>query len=623
MPKTDQSVDDPAVDCVRALAVDELMVHVGLISAHDRFQASSGLEAAASIVAEAASAAGLSDVRVDRYPADGITRWWTFQAPLSWTPLTARLEVRVDGAACLEVDHARQPFSIATYSAATAPTGVVAPMVTVAGSARGTDLHGAVAVVRAVDFTRGGFLSDLAAAGAVGFVTDAAATRGPDGSLHPGRIELKPLTQLFGFSVTPDELTLIEHCVEADATAHALVAIGRNAKMPVVSGLLPGANAAEEIWLTAHLCHPRPSANDNASGAAALLGVAATHSRLRRQRACWGTDRAIRFIWGPEFVGLAATLHTHVTHRTHARPPSAVINLDMVGEDQALCGGPFLLERNPDSQVSMIAPIAEHIVDRVFASTGPHPGDWRSVPFMGMSDHALFADPQLGCPAVQLCHAPDRFNHSAADSLDKVSAVEMGRATAAGAALAWVLANDDGLPHPTLEQVIERWSHTEITAARAIAKAHRDTESAAWGERMLDHVRQRTEAMRSLLARGPREETTTAPARSPSPPIDDGSALSCSWFGPINLRAMMAALPVSRRASVAALLQADRRNHGVLLNFAIRADGRRTPQQIIEETSFALRRPLRHATAETLLGALIDSGWVSASTPGPRQGLTS
>ena len=48
----------------------------------------------------------------------------------------------------------------------------------------------------------------------------------------------------------------------------------------VVEAFIPGTPGANEILLVSHLCHPRPGANDNASGAAALLETAATLARL-------------------------------------------------------------------------------------------------------------------------------------------------------------------------------------------------------------------------------------------------------------------------------------------------------------------------------------------------------
>ena len=44
-------------------------------------------------------------------------------------------------------------------------------------------------------------------------------------------------------------------------------------KLQVLSALIPGEDKNKEIWLAAHLCHPHPGANDNASGSGALLEV--------------------------------------------------------------------------------------------------------------------------------------------------------------------------------------------------------------------------------------------------------------------------------------------------------------------------------------------------------------
>src|SRR5205814_7697063 len=129
-------------------------------------------------------------------------------------------------------------------------------------------------------------------------------------------------------------------------------------------------------------------------------------------------------------------------------------------------------------------------VEQVFAQTSAHAGSWRPGPFLGYSDHALFAsftDPELRSPAVQLWHPGDPFNHSAADTLDKVSPIEMRRAIAAGATLAEAVAND---ARDELAQVVQHWCEREIVAV------HGD----AW---LGDHVRGQCAAMRALVDAGP------------------------------------------------------------------------------------------------------------------------
>ena len=539
---------------LRDVRIDEVMGYLAALTEHDRYQASLGIERAAELIATAAEAIGLSGVTVERFPADGATRWWTFQAPRAWTPIAARLEVVGAG---VVVDHATQPFTIATYSAAARATARVARL--------DDDLHGAVAVIGPTDFARPDLFLTLAACGAIGFVTDAPARAG-----QPGRIELDATTSLFGFSVTTAQREAIE--ASRGTVAHVTVDIDRSAHMPVVTGVVPGRGPGE-VWLTSHLCHPRPGANDNASGASALLGVAA----VLRQR---DLDRSVRFVWGPEFLGVAALLH----ERTR---PLAVINLDMVGEDPVQCGVPLVVERAPDWCASLITPVAEAVVEEVFAQTRAHAGTWRPGAFFGFSDHALFAnftDPSSRRPAVQLWHPGDPFNHSAADSLDKVSAIELQRSIAAGAVLAEVLTNGT----TTLLPIVERW-------------CEREQQAVAGSPRLVDHVREQGAALRALVDAGPA-------ACAPPPP--SRGAFAGRWPGPFNYRGLLAQLSRDDREDVVALFLADKRNYAVLTHLAMLADGCGSRDEAIEASSLALRFPIDAAVAGVLWSALLASGWL-------------
>jgi len=98
---------------LRAVPIDDVMRSLARIAEHDRYQASHGIDDAASVVAQSARDLGLADVTVSRFPADGAARWWSFRAPVSWTPVVARLEVWAGGDRALQLDHALQPFSVA------------------------------------------------------------------------------------------------------------------------------------------------------------------------------------------------------------------------------------------------------------------------------------------------------------------------------------------------------------------------------------------------------------------------------------------------------------------------------------------------------------------------------
>lgn len=592
---------------LRTVPIDDVMTHLARVSAFDRYQASYGIEQAASLVADTARAIGLTDVSIEYFPADGTAQWWSYKAPVSWTPVTARLKIRAADGRVIEIDHARQPFSIATYSAATPPDGLVAPLVNVRSSRHGIDLAGAIAVVGSSEFSSNDLLPDLELGGARGFVTDAQCCGRGTEQEYAGRIELHPGTALFGFSLTTSQLDLVRTWSEEGADAHVVIEIDRAASMPVVTGVLQG-ELPDEVWMIAHLCHPRPGANDNASGVAALLGVASAHVASRHADTSHPVSKTIRFLWGPEFLGTAAMLHRRTNLLGKAGLPSAVIDFDMVGEDQALCGCPFIVERSPDFRPSLISPISEHVVSQVFAQTKSHHGTWRSVPFTGFSDHALFADPNVGCDAVQLCHAPDRFNHSAGDTLDKVSRIEMLRASAAGAALARIMAND-ARPQRATKQIIQDWCDGQLAAARRIAYQYRAVDNGDWGRQFIPYVERRNAEMLSLL-----NDSMSEPLQSLESQVvgeTDNPPMKGRWSGPLNIRALMADLPNDRRFEASDLIKADKFNYSLLLNFAIRANGRRSRREVINETSFACQRPLDSRIAERLCAILIESGWVT------------
>lgn len=61
--------------------------------------------------------------------------------------------------------------------------------------------------------------------------------------------------------------------------------------------------AAEEIHFTCHLDHPRPGANDNASGCVAILETARTLNALIEEGALPRPSRTLRFLWPPEVEG--------------------------------------------------------------------------------------------------------------------------------------------------------------------------------------------------------------------------------------------------------------------------------------------------------------------------------
>lgn len=565
------------------MRIEDLMPHIERLIAYDRFQASGGIQEAAAYVADMALRIGLADISVKQFPADGKAQWWSYKTAASWTPTQARLVVSSYDGLHLEVDHATHPMSLATYSSPTATAGLVARLVCIRVGTSFPDLKQAIAVV---SNPVGDWVEKITSAGAMGFVTTVS-----QNDSACGRIELRPNSSIFGFSLCARDLAIVRRCAEQGANARVTVDIDRTASMPVFTGVLPGTSRDAEIWITAHLCHPRPGANDNASGVAAALGIAAT---LRRNRVPH-RGRSIRFICGPEFLGVAAMLHSFVSAGRSI--PIAVINLDMVGEDQSICGGPFIVEHSPDCIPSTIDALAEAVVEEVFAFKGEAGSQWKSAPFTGFSDHALFAGPEFGSPAVQFCHHHDRFNHSSADSLDKVSANEMVRSAASGAALAELLSDPKALACGQRIDIIAKWRKGKAIAAEQVAERHRKQGERQWAKDFMEYAQKRYSSFDNFDSHGVRNHP--------------GSVLKPRWVGPFNTRAMIDDMPAATGSGVRDLVSQDKQVLSLLLNFAIRINGRRSRHEILNETSFSLGHPISKDKAHHLFDAMIQSQWVS------------
>lgn len=211
----------------------------------------------------------------------------------------------------------------------------------------------------------------------------------------------------------------------------------------VVEAFIPG-ETAEEVMVVAHLCHPQPSANDNASGSGALMEVARTLSTLIEKGDLKKPKRGIRFLLVPEMHGTVTYL---ASNEDKIPRIVAAINLDMVGENQDLCKSPLLIERTPDAAPSFVNALAEIILEELtceignFSDTSKYASFKHAVtPFSGGSDHYILSDPSVGIPCPMIIHWPDLFYHCSLDTPDKIDPVELERVGRLTATYAYFIA---------------------------------------------------------------------------------------------------------------------------------------------------------------------------------------
>ncbi len=164
------------------------------------------------------------------------------------------------------------------------------------------------------------------------------------------------------------------------------------------------------ILFSAHLCHPRPGANDNASGSAMLLELA----RILKDSYDESHRFGYAFLWIPEHIGTGLFAEKHAKMEDYY----GVINLDMVG------GENIVFIRTPLSRFSLLSPVVETFLSiqnsksQDFAMNMPIL-KLSSSPYAVGSDHDIFNF--FGVPAVMVITWPYRYYHSSQDSVDKLS----------------------------------------------------------------------------------------------------------------------------------------------------------------------------------------------------------
>ena len=190
----------------------------------------------------------------------------------------------------------------------------------------------------------------------------------------------------------------------------------------------------ERLVFSAHI--QEPGANDNATGVGTQLEMAKVAAHLFKERNIQ-LDRSMTFLWGDEII----STHRYIEEDTkRAKGIKWGISLDMVGENTAITGGSFLIEKMPDpsaiwtrgtdkhtewgGEVLTLEDMKPHYLNDFILSKFKQQGDfanWKveTNPFEGGSDHTPFL--QANIPGLLLWHFTDQFYHTDNDRIDKVS----------------------------------------------------------------------------------------------------------------------------------------------------------------------------------------------------------
>jgi aminopeptidase YwaD len=431
------------------------------LSRFHRIQASPGFRQAAHWIYQRLQRDGL-DAEILSYPAADNASFWAWPGFQEWDCTGATLHLIEPGEkAGLLAEYRSCPISVIQRSA---PFEGKAEVVVLHDGDEAADYDG-LDVAGKVVLTHGDLrrVQELAVEqrGAVGVLFDGmrmVPPVRPEGDLADARQYTSfwwgpDARRCFGFVLTPRQGQALRRLVEQDETPVWVRARVDSrlydGALEVVSATIPGTEHGEVV-VAAHLCHPSPSANDNASGAAAALEAATTLHSLIADGTLGRPRRTIRFLWMGEMYGMAAYLSGRESDLDSL---VAGINLDMVGEDQDQTGSSWLVERPPDAASSFATDLllrlrAELPALKNMAGVFPsHAGigamplyRQTEAPFSGGSDHYILSDPTVGAPTPMLIQWPDRFYHTSADTPDRTDPRSLARAGTLAAAYAYWLA---------------------------------------------------------------------------------------------------------------------------------------------------------------------------------------
>lgn len=214
-------------------------------------------------------------------------------------------------------------------------------------------------------------------------------------------------------------------------------------KMEVVEAVLPG-KSEEEIMMSAHLCHPRSSANDNASGVAGSIEALRVLKTLQDQGKI-ELEKTIRLILIPEFTGTFCYM-SGLRHYDHIK---GAINMDMIGGKQDGFYGPITITKTHKGLKSPINSIAAYVLNEcrqqvpaLFGGKVPLVNSILSE-YTGGSDHTVFCDMTIGIPCVMLGQWPDKYYHTSSDTLECVDPNVLAFSTSVATMYVYTLSNFD------------------------------------------------------------------------------------------------------------------------------------------------------------------------------------
>ncbi|MEW6455632.1 MAG: DUF4910 domain-containing protein [Acidobacteriota bacterium] len=437
---------------INELSGERAKDEVIMISRFHRIQASRGWHDAAIYIQNELKRYGIENISLEGWPSDGDTYYFTLQTPPGWEAKSAELWL-VEPFQQKLCDYEENPNVLATLSRS---ANVKSELIDVGTGLNpeeyeGKDVKGKI--VLATGYSGDVHREAVMKRGATGIVTYYPMEVRKE---HPElvrytslrvRLSEKDKTR-FAFNVSKSQGAMLKNLLQSGkkVVLHAKVdAEIYRGEVEVLTATIPGNVYPEkEVLIIAHLCHPKPSANDNASGSAGTLEIARTIKKLIDEKKINYPKRTIRFMWVPEMSGTIAYIKAHPEFQKNT---IASINLDMIGENLEITDSTFNVTKTPDSMPTFLNDLVEYytlLTDKLNITSlrgNNSPFNFRILPYSGGSDHYILTEGSISIPSVMFGHWPDPFHHTSQDTPDVTDPTELKRVCLITALSIWTIAN--------------------------------------------------------------------------------------------------------------------------------------------------------------------------------------
>jgi aminoglycoside 3-N-acetyltransferase len=463
------------------LSAGRMQAEIAEYFAFSRWSSYDQLMMLAQRIAAKMAAAGLEDVRLIEFPADGRTAHGGWVMPRAYDVHEARLTL-LDPAGSDEAlaDYRSNPTSLMLYSLPTPPEGVTAELVIADRLEEMTPerVSGRLVLTGGIGVE---YSQAAMRAGAHGLVSDCfnghrffksgpaviATNEWHNYTISPGDHSGKG----FGFSISPEQGRQLRSRLNSGQTVrlHAFVATSHyDGVLPVISGRLPGLEP-DEIVLTGH--YDEYGADDNCSQVAVALEVCRVIRAMLRAGEIPPLRRSIRVLLPMEVRGFNALIQ----NRAETRHLCAGLNIDTVGTDQNAATTTCTLSDNFVALPSYADDFVAELLSRVAKETPLF--RWRRSD-AEMIDN-IFGEPLIGAPTPAIWHY-SATHHLATDTPDRISPQMLKDMARVAATYTAFLANA-GLSEATwlAELVADTAAHRlRETAVTALRGALAPTEAA-------------------------------------------------------------------------------------------------------------------------------------------------